>query len=66
MDLKEMGYEGVDWINLAQDKTSGWLLWTATCQNYEVNEKNSAAWSQTAQADKQLTKASNRPYLQPA
>jgi len=28
MDLVEMGCEGVDWMHLAQDGTSGWLLWT--------------------------------------
>jgi hypothetical protein len=28
MVLKEMGCEGVDWINLAHDRTSGWFLCT--------------------------------------
>lgn len=28
MELKEVGCEGVDWINLAHDRTSGWLLFT--------------------------------------
>jgi hypothetical protein len=28
MDLREIGWEGVDWIHLPQDRTSGGLLWT--------------------------------------
>jgi hypothetical protein len=27
MDLSEMGWDGMDWIGLAQDRTSGELLW---------------------------------------
>jgi hypothetical protein len=26
MDLRELGWDGMDWIELAQDKTSGGLL----------------------------------------
>jgi hypothetical protein len=26
MDLREIGWGIMDWINLAQDSTSGWLL----------------------------------------
>jgi hypothetical protein len=28
MDHRETGWDGMDWIDLAQDKTSGGLLWT--------------------------------------
>jgi len=28
MDLRGIGYEGVDWIHMAQDRASGGLLWT--------------------------------------
>jgi hypothetical protein len=26
MDLKEIGWEGVDWINLAHDRDQWWVL----------------------------------------
>jgi hypothetical protein len=26
MDLREIECDGVDWIDMAQDRTSGWLL----------------------------------------
>jgi hypothetical protein len=26
MDLREIGWDGVDWIDMAQDRTSGGLL----------------------------------------
>jgi len=28
MDLREMGWNGVDWMHLARTGTSGGLLWT--------------------------------------
>jgi len=28
MDLRETGWEGVDWMHLAQIGTTGGLLWT--------------------------------------
>jgi hypothetical protein len=28
MDLREMGWDSMDWMNLAKDRTSGGLLWT--------------------------------------
>jgi hypothetical protein len=28
MDIREIGWEGVNWIHLAQDSKSGGLLWT--------------------------------------
>jgi len=27
MDLKEMGWEAMKWINMVQGGKSGWLLW---------------------------------------
>lgn len=81
MELKEMGCEVVDWINLAHDRTSGWLLcteqWTFAfhktqeiswlpAKNYELHGKECAACSYTAQVGTQITKATNGPHLQPA
>jgi len=28
MDLRELGWEGVDWVHLAQDMDSGGTFWT--------------------------------------
>jgi len=28
MDRREKGWEGVEWMHLAQDRTSGGLFWT--------------------------------------
>jgi len=28
MDLREVGWEAVDWMHLIQDRDSGGLLWT--------------------------------------
>jgi hypothetical protein len=28
MDIGEIGIDGANWIRLAQDRSSGWLLWT--------------------------------------
>jgi hypothetical protein len=28
MDLRELGIDGVNWIQLAQDRVQWWLFWT--------------------------------------
>jgi len=48
-------------MNLRVPQNAGNFL--TACQNYELHEKDSAAWSQTAQADTQITKATNGPFL---
>jgi hypothetical protein len=38
MDLREIGWEGVDWIHLAQDRDQWWAL-VNTVMNFGVPEK---------------------------
>jgi hypothetical protein len=37
MDLKEIGWKGVDWINLAQDREE-WRAFVNTVMNFRFSE----------------------------
>lgn len=54
MDLKEIKWEGIDWINLVQDRDEWWalvnMMWNLRFQGILLSDKlfrfsNSSPWS---------------------